>query len=318
MQRFHILSLFVLLTVCFGVEAPAHAGKKEDIEALRLKTLALESQIASLTQQTGQTDADATLKISQLQRENQQLTGQVETLSNEVRQMRARLDQVTRVLAGESFSGLDTIIPPGAPPAATAPGSNFGASAQPGATQQGPGQAGVVAPLNGPVSDDPTALGPVTGDGSSKPTGSEVATGNTTKSATNGVQLPADPNEAYAYASNFLLTGDYIKARQAFELYVQSFPKSVHTPDARFRLGEIYLATGANTDAAQAFIGHIRDYPSDPKSAEAHLKLGTSFARMKQTTQACQIYKQVRIKFPNASQIVLSRTELEMQRIDCR
>lgn len=308
-----IFTVFIcLLTGFVSVSNPAHAGKKEDIAALQSKVTRLEQQLGSLSQQTGQTNADATLKISQLQRENQQLTGQVEQLSNQVSQMQARLDQVTRILAGETFSGLETNpassafgpatgqlngqVTPDAAPLGSTP---FGATTQDGANG------------NGPI-----PLGGTSGDAQDVVTGSDGAQAQ--NAATSGVQLPTDPDAAYAYASNFLLTGDYIKARDAFEQYVQAFPNSVHTPDARFRLGEIYLATGANADAAKAFIGHIRDYPSNTKSAEAHLKLGTAFARMEQTDQACQIYKQVRIKFPNASQIVLSRTELEMQRINCR
>lgn len=302
MQRFlYVLTIFCALTIMTtSIAGPALAGKKEDIFALQQKVSMLERQLGTLSQQTGQSDADATVRISQLQRENQDLTGQVERLSNEVQQMRVRLDQVTRVLAGENFSGLE----PAGPAGASAPG--LGGPLQPdltASTLPPTGQPGA----NGPVSLSSGAAGanPVAGGGAPAGEGS-------------GIILPLDSNAAYAYATNFLLTGDYIKARQAFELYVQAFPNSLHTPDARFRLGEIYLATGANADAAQAFISHIRDYPNDPKAAEAHLKLGTAFARMQQSDQACQIFKQVRIKYPNAAQIVLSRADLEMQRINCR
>ena len=309
-------AFFTVLAVMASAGTPAHAGKKEDIALLQQQIAQLQSDLSLLSQRAGRSDADANVQISQLQAENQRLTGEVEQLTNSLNQMQRRLDQVTRVLAGETFSDLQ---PANVQSAAIDPvtGAQVGQVGQVGQAGQG-GQPGF-APS--PVNPAGQAVAPNGGgavNGSTTGPASLTAPQTAAPVDPNAINLPADPNEAYAYSSNLLLTGDYIKAQQAFELYVQSFPNSVHTPDARFRLGEIYLATGANADAAQAFIGHIRDYPTDPKSAEAHLKLGTAFVRMNQTDQACQIFKQVKLKFPNASQIVLTRTELEMQRIGCR
>ncbi|MBB5518178.1 tol-pal system protein YbgF [Amphiplicatus metriothermophilus] len=132
------------------------------------------------------------------------------------------------------------------------------------------------------------------------------------------VALPFDPDEAFSYASGFLLRGDYARAEEAFELYLEAFPNHPRTADAQFRLGEIYLATGKNADAADAFIAHIKKYPNDSRAAEAYLKLGTAFARLGQTGEACQVFKSMRSKFPNASQPVRDRADLEMSRINCR
>jgi len=300
-----------LMFLSFGLPE-ANAGKKEDILALQQKVNALESQLGTLSKRTGQTDADATLKISQLERENQQLTGQVEAMRFELSQMKTRLDQVTRVLAGENFSGLEGSQQAGETSVVNSSQQTQNASSPvgDGGTSGSSSQA-----ISGQTASGPVTLGPIAQE---RATQGRTDERQTSSVAANGILLPTDQGAAYNYASNFLLTGDYIKARQAFELYVQTYPNSPQTPDARFRLGEIYLATGANSQAAQAFIGHIRDYPQDPKAAEAYLKLGMSFSRLEQPDQACQIFKQVRSKYPNASTIVLSRTELEMQRINCR
>lgn len=132
------------------------------------------------------------------------------------------------------------------------------------------------------------------------------------------VALPLDADAAFEYASSFLMSGDYARARAAFELYVEAFPNHARTADAQFRLGEIYLATGANADAADAFIAHIKKYPNDPRAAEAYLKLGSAFSRMEQTAEACKVFKSMRAKFPNASPVVLQRADVEMTRINCR
>lgn len=325
--------LFLLTTVCslmafssfmpFGADH-AHAGKKEDIVFLQQKVRSLEAQLSTLSQRTGQTNADATVKIAQLEQENQTLTGQVETLSFEMKQMKSRLDQVTRVLAGESFSGLDSSAPLTSANSLTGSTTVTDTGSYPDAgLNSGPNGVNGVAPLNpvdpalGGTQNGPVPLGAPLGASPGASSGTTPGTSGDAVLQAGGVALPAGDAQAYNYASNFLLTGDYIKAREAFELYVQTYPNSPQTPDARFRLGEIYLATGSNSDAAQAFIGHIRDYPRDPKAAEAYLKLGMSFSRLEQTDQACTIFNQVRTKFPNASNIVLSRTDLEKQRIGC-
>lgn len=132
------------------------------------------------------------------------------------------------------------------------------------------------------------------------------------------VELPLDSEAAFQYASNFLRSGDYVRAQKAFELYLQAFPNSPRAADAQFRLGEIYMATGANAEAADAFIAHIKKYPNDPRTAEAHLKLGTAFSRLGRRDEACKVLKATKTKFPGASQAVLTRIDLEMQRASCK
>ncbi len=135
---------------------------------------------------------------------------------------------------------------------------------------------------------------------------------------TSDVALPINPEAAFDYASGFLRSGDYARAEAAYLMFVQSFPNNARTADAQFRLGEIYLATNRSADAADAFIAHIRQYPNDPRTAEAHLKLGTAFARLGQNDQACKVFKSVRTRFASAPPAVLQRTDVEMQKINCR
>lgn len=332
MQRLFFYPIILVLTYLFVMSTPAEAGRKEEIKALQNQLVAMQQQFEALSQRTGQNIAESTVRISQLQQQNQELTGRVESLNFELDRMRARLDQVTRVLAGESFSGLET-SPQGVAAGNNVSGNGVGPAAGNAASgapaplggNQGAAQAAVggdatsnldasaVDATRAPSRQSPSSQSPV----GESPTG-QSPNGQSTRQGQSDVSLPPDPNVAYQYASGFLLSGDYIRAREAFELYVQEFPNSARLPDAQFRLGEIYLATGANADAAQAFISHIREFPNDPKAAEAYLKLGTSFARLDKKDQACQVYQQIRPKFPGAAQIIFQRSELEMQRLGCR
>lgn len=132
------------------------------------------------------------------------------------------------------------------------------------------------------------------------------------------VALPLDPEAAFAYASDFLLAGDYANAERAFKMFVETFPNHPRTADARFRLGEVYLANSKNTEAADAFIAFIRAYPQSARGAEAYLKLGTAFARLQKPDEACKVFKTLKSKYPNAAPAVLQRTNVEMGKISCK
>ena len=132
------------------------------------------------------------------------------------------------------------------------------------------------------------------------------------------IELPLDPEAAFSYASDFLLSGDYANAERAFQKFVETFPNHPRTADARFRLGEVYLANAKNTEAADVFIAFIRAYPQSARGAEAYLKLGTAFSRLSKPDEACKVFKTLKSKYPNAAPAVLQRTDVEMGRINCR
>lgn len=236
-------------------------------------------------EQSAAAQSAASVRIGELEREIQELTGRIEELTYRLEQANARLDAVSAVLAGDAMQA----------GAVAAPSAPYGGSA----VRSGPVDLSTGAPVPGAASGadaSPSAIGP-----------SALA-----------VELPLDPNAAYDYASGFLLAGDYQRAKAAFDLYVEAFPNHPRTPDAQFRLGEIHLALGENAAAADAFIAHIRNYPNDPRAAEAYLKLGTAFSRLEKSDEACTVFKTMKSKFPNATEPVRQRADLEMARINCK
>lgn len=147
------------------------------------------------------------------------------------------------------------------------------------------------------------------------PIASEIAR---SQSASAEIALPLDPEAAYAYASDFLVTSDYPRAEAAFAKFLESFPSHPRAADARFRLGEVQLAASRNTEAADTFIAFIRAYPNSARAAEAYLKLGTAFSRLNQKDEACKVFKTLKAKYPTAAPPVLQRTDVEMARISCK
>ncbi len=160
------------------------------------------------------------------------------------------------------------------------------------------------------------AGGPVNLSGA--PAGETDLIANEISRAGADVTLPLDPETAYAYASEFLVTSDYARAEKAFTLFLEAFPGHPRAADARFRLGEVYLASSKNTEAADTFIAFIRAYPNSARGAEAYLKLGTAFSRLNQSLEACKVFKTLKSKYPTAAPAVMQRTDVEMARISCR
>lgn len=259
---------------CFMLSAgPAAAGAKDDIRDLQARMATVEQAMAA--------QSAATVRIGELEREIQDLTGRIEELTYRLDQANRRLDAIAAALAGEN------------------PDAAAFSDSMPSSSSRGP----VDLSTGDPIADQISNSTPATN--SAGPVGNEVS-------------LPLDPNAAFDYASRFLLQGDYQRAKAAFQLYVEAFPNHAHTPDAQFRLGEIHLALGENADAADVFIEHIRNYPNDPRAAEAYLKLGTAFSRLEKPKEACTVFKTMKTKFPNASGAVMQRADIEMARINCQ
>ena len=267
--------------------APASAGVRDDVRDLQQRMTQAEQSLEG--------QRAATLRIGELEREIQSLTGRIEQLTFQLDQANMRLDAISAALAS------------GGPAAATTGGA--GGEWIGGEWVPGDMAADVPVARSGPV--DLTAGG--AGQAAPAPAGAASAA-----PAPDDVTLPLDPAAAFDYASQFLLKGDYPRAKSAFGLYLQAFPNHTRTPDAQFRLGEIHMALSENAAAADAFIAHIRDYPNDPRAVEAYLKLGSAFARLEKPGEACTVFKTMKAKFPNAAGPVVQRADLEMARIDCQ
>lgn len=261
-----------VVSVAFAL--PALAGTKDDVRDLQARMERAEQALSA--------QSTATLRISELENQIQQLTGRIEELNYALDQQNNRLEAISAALAGDAL-GADQFGDP-------AFGDGFSAPARTG----------------GPV--DLT-----TGD----PIADVLADQPATAVAAPRVELPLNPDAAFDYASGFLLSGDYARAKAAFQLYTEAFPNHTRTADAKFRLGEIHLALGENADAADVFLDHIKSYPNDGRASEAYLKLGTAFARLEKPTEACTVFSTMKSKYPNAPAPVMQRANLEMARIDC-
>lgn len=250
-----------------------------------------EQQRSTGTFTPGGNQADLSVRLTAVEAELANLTGMME-------QMQFQLNQQQQVIA--RLSGGDSM----------AMGSSSSGS-------------GMVGPVPG---DDPiarAATGQVPSDSTQAPTGapSDLVAGDvpdTTSSAPAvTVDLPDDPDAAYNMAYNAVLAADYDRAQAALEAYVEKFPESPRTAEAKFLLGEVYLATGANSSAARVFLNHVGQYQDDPRAPEAYLKLGVAFSRLQKPDEACRVFRVGLNKFPNIPDQLRRRYQSEQQAAGC-
>ncbi len=86
--------------------------------------------------------------------------------------------------------------------------------------------------------------------------------------------IPPDKT-LYETGSNFLKTGQYIKARLAFQNLMMTYPDSEMASEAHFAMGDSFYEEGGTENLLQAenqFKDFIVFYPAHPKAVDAQMK----------------------------------------------
>lgn len=118
---------------------------------------------------------------------------------------------------------------------------------------------------------------------------------------------PTDPAAAFKSARQLLLDGDYGSAEQAFAGYVEAFPDSAKTPEARYWLGETQFVREAYSDAAGNYLSAVRGWPQTSWAPDAVLKLSRSLLALKKPADACKALDELSRRYPKASTQVTAR-----------
>ncbi|HXQ46301.1 MAG TPA: tol-pal system protein YbgF [Caulobacteraceae bacterium] len=112
-----------------------------------------------------------------------------------------------------------------------------------------------------------------------------------TGAAESGAPAPAadqgDAKTAYTRARQLLLDGDYQAAQAAFQAYVDQYPSTPQTPQARYWLGETNYVQDDYAGAAAAYIGATKGWPQTSWAPDAVVKLALSLLELNRPTDAC-------------------------------
>jgi len=268
--------------------------------------------------------ASMTVRVSQIERELQTLTGEVERLRYELDQNNRRLDSLTEALsvmgqqqAQDGYQGGYADGPYDDQTGILYEDDYSGQSSG----QYGGGATGGPSDLRGRAPVRPADGG----NGGTMNNGQDAGQGT---GLPPGVDSPfpvinededrlMDPDAAYEGAFDALLSGNYQEAEQGFAQFLEDYPDDPRAADAQYRLGEIYLATGANSRAAVAFLDHIKKWPDDARAPESYLKLGIAYNRLGKNAEACQIYTVMGSKFPNMTPALQDRMAIERGKAGC-
>jgi tol-pal system protein YbgF len=275
MLRAALPALFVLLSIALA--APAEAQSRRELQ-MRLDNL--EARLAQLEAgaEAGDPLAETLLsRLDALEREQRVLTGEIERLNFENRQLRQTIDQLQR--APVMTPGEDALV---LGPGEINPDDPFGEA-----------RAGAVQPLRLP--DD----------------------NGRTSSAGAAPQSAGDPDQIFARARTRLLDGDFAGARDGFQAFTTQHGDHPRAGEAWYWLGETHFVNGDLQDAADAYIASLRADQRGERAPDALVRLAASFAGLGQTGRACQLLGSFAREYPNASDDARRRAERERARTGC-
>lgn len=251
--------------------------------------------------------ANLEVRLSQLEMEVRNLTGQTEQQQYEMRQLQEKLDSA---VTGMEMRLMDME----ARLAGRAPAG---------------GQATSYAPLPGSDAQDKPILAepaPATdktpsvqnGDNAAETVPANEGTlGTLSQSETGDFKTIDDPAEAYETAFSLLKDSNYDEAEKAFTSFVSRFPHHNLTPNAKYWLGETFYVRNDFERAARIFAEAYQKYPKGAKGPDNLLKLALSLAGLGKTQDACIALAQLKREYPAGANPVLVRADREMQRLNC-
>ena len=250
--------------------------------------------------------------VQNLQREIQELRGEVEIQSRDINRLRARqrdlyLDLDKRLLAMETRAGGTPTVPgveatTTETTVATTPNIAPASATTPSTTQNsGTAQPAIIA------SATPAAS-----------TQTQPATGTTT--AAPPTQPPAstiDPaaeQQAYRAAFDLLKAGKFDPASNALQGFLKDYPNGRFADNAQYWLGEAYYVNRKFDPALKAFERLLIDFPDSPKRSHAMLKIGFIHDEAGRKQPAKEILTQLIERYPQSTAAGLAKKRLSRLR----
>ncbi|KLK92890.1 tol-pal system protein [Microvirga vignae] len=291
--------------------------------------------------------ADAIVRLNRLENQMRQMSGQLEQLQFENRQLK---DQLRKFQEDVEFRFQDLGGRGGsrpASPSATPAPRPAQPQAQPQATpqrrsdvfdpSQDPNAPGAPRPLgatppSAPLADaeegqggeqfagigelieeDEQAAPDAAGNGMAIPQGALPARPGPSVAATSVGNPRADFDAAY---TSFTQRA-YDQAEMGFRRFLQSNPRDRLVPEATFWLGETYLQRNRYREAAEQFLNVSTDHPEAAKAPDAMLRLGVALNGLGARDRACAVFAELDRKYPQASANVRQASEREQKRNKC-
>ena len=126
------------------------------------------------------------------------------------------------------------------------------------------------------------------------------------------------PDKQYEFATSFLKQGDYTTAERALREFVMTNPEHKMAGSAQYWYAETFRIRQLYTDAASAYLEGYQKYPKSEKAAINLLKLGVSLVQIGEKDQGCLMITGVKKEYPDAKQSVLQKAKYEEKKFECK
>ncbi|TRO87352.1 tol-pal system protein YbgF [Glycocaulis profundi] len=295
-----LLPAFLVLALAVLSAAPADAQSRRD---LVLRIDALEQRLNEAEARSGGSTPveDLLGRVESLEREQRMLTGEIERLGFENRQLRSQLDTAMEALQSGS---------------ARRPAASYGEDEY-GDDYTSDDDLAIVDPDNPFADTYREATRPLGSPGSGQPAplgGGNGANGGGAFAAPSGL----DPDALFQRGRARLLDGDFGGAQDAFADFTEYFSDDPQAGQAWYWLGETHFIQGEYQDAADSYLASLRAERRGARAPDALVRLGASLAAMDQTSEACDVLSTFNSEFPNADADARRRAERESTRAGCR
>lgn len=121
---------------------------------------------------------------------------------------------------------------------------------------------------------------------------------------------PADEQISYLAAYELVKNKRYDDALNSMNLFVQKYPRGGYTANAQYWLGELYLVKKDYAKAIEHFDLVLKQFPTSSKSAASMLKVGYAYAEMGNKPEAQKYLQQVVRAYPNTPTAQLANSKL--------
>ena len=117
--------------------------------------------------------------------------------------------------------------------------------------------------------------------------------------------------ELYEFAKKLFDDGDMENARIQFGNFINKYPKSDNTDNARFWIADSYYAEKWFEKAILEYQKVLEDYPGSNKLAAARLKQGYAFSELGEKANARLILRELLKKHPDSNEAKYAQKKLE-------
>jgi len=115
----------------------------------------------------------------------------------------------------------------------------------------------------------------------------------------------------YAAAYQLFKSGNYTKAREAFQSFLAAYPTGEYSDNAQFWIGECYFYEKQYEKAILEYDNVTKKFPSSNKVPHALLKQGLSFLSLGDKASARLLLQQIIKDYPNTTQAKTARAKLQ-------